>query len=63
MPGELDTDIVHVRVRDGKLDLSAQPFLQKLFQTEENGPRRAFQEFLKTAGLSSHLHVAARKLP
>lgn len=62
-PGELDTDIVHARVRDGKLDLSAQPFLQKLFQTEENAPRRAFQEFLKTAGLSSHLHVAARKLP
>ena len=60
-PGQLDADIARKHVLERVVDLDNQPFLQEVLieRWEELG--QAFQSFLATNQLSSHMWVVARK--
>jgi hypothetical protein len=60
-PGELDTELVRTQVLDGRLDISAQPFLKTLLLDRWEDLGRPFQAFLKANRLSSHMWVVARR--
>jgi 2-polyprenyl-3-methyl-5-hydroxy-6-metoxy-1,4-benzoquinol methylase len=60
-PGELDAELVRTQVLDGRLDITAQPFLKTLLVDRWEDLGRPFQAFLKTNRLSSHMWVVARR--
>jgi len=60
-PGRLDADIVRKRALRGMVDLSDQPFLERILVDEWDRLGRAFQDFLADNLLSSHLWVVGRK--
>lgn len=60
-PGKLDVDIVRKRVLDEKLDISGNFLLSELFARDDADQLAAFQEFLSSNLLSSHMWVIAEK--
>jgi 2-polyprenyl-3-methyl-5-hydroxy-6-metoxy-1,4-benzoquinol methylase/ribosomal protein S27E len=60
-PGELDAELVRRRVLAGEVDLSAQPFLNRVLVDDWERLGRPFQRFLSENGLSSHMWLIARK--
>lgn len=60
-PGELDAELVRNKVLEGSISLDGQPFLQKVLIDEwkQRGP--AFQEYLKSQLLSSHMWLVASR--
>lgn len=60
-PGRLDVEIVHQSYLANELDISNQPFLQKLFNEESEDLRNNFQKFLIENNLSGNMRVIARK--
>jgi 2-polyprenyl-3-methyl-5-hydroxy-6-metoxy-1,4-benzoquinol methylase len=60
-PGELDAEIVHRKVTDGRLDLSGQSFLKTVLIERWGELGTRFQEFLKASSLSSHLWLVAQR--
>jgi 2-polyprenyl-3-methyl-5-hydroxy-6-metoxy-1,4-benzoquinol methylase len=61
-PGKLDADLVRNKVLSGDFDLSGQPFLKKVLMDEYERHGSAFQDFLRSEGLSSNMLIAARKI-
>ena len=61
-PGVLDADLVRNKVLSGELDISDQPFLQKILVNEWDSLGAIFQDFLITHGLSSNMWIVARKI-
>ena len=60
-PGELDAELVRTQVLDGRLDISAQPFLKAVLIDRWDELRRPFQAFLQENRLSSHMWTVARR--
>jgi SAM-dependent methyltransferase len=60
-PGRLDAEFVREAAREGRLDLSAQPFLRRILLDEWDRLGAPFQRFLSEYGLSSHMWMAARR--
>jgi len=60
-PGKLDADIVRNRALSGEIDLSSQPFLQRILLDQWDKYGAKFQDFLAENNLSSHLWLAAGK--
>lgn len=60
-PGKLDVDIVRKSVQDGKISLTASLFLSELFNPGHSSRLNAFQSFLSSNLLSSHMWVIAEK--
>lgn len=61
-PGELDAEIVRSKLLEGTLDLSDQPFLNRILLDCWDELGHGFQEYLKNSGQSSHLWMVARRL-
>jgi 2-polyprenyl-3-methyl-5-hydroxy-6-metoxy-1,4-benzoquinol methylase len=61
-PGRLDVDIVRNALAVDA-SLAVAPFLRDIVQSDDEGLRQAFQDFLAAHRLSSHLRVVARPLP
>lgn len=61
-PGKLDAELVRKKLASGELDEARNPFLKYILldQWETIGP--AFQSFLASNRLSSHLWVVAKKI-
>jgi SAM-dependent methyltransferase len=62
-PGRLDAEFVHEAVQRGDFDVSHDPFLQRVLVEEWDRLGWPFQQFLAENGLSSHMWLAARRLP
>lgn len=62
-PGRLDAELVRTAVLEGRYDLTGQPFLQRVLIDEYDTLGWPFQQLLAENGLSSHLWLAARRLP
>lgn len=62
-PGALDAELVRNAVREGRLSLSGQPFLERVLLDDWDIAGEAFQDFIKKAGLSSHMWAIGRKSP
>lgn len=60
-PGRLDAELVRDAVLAGNLDLSGNPFLQRVLIAEWERLGAVFQAFLVANGLSGHLRILARK--
>ena len=60
-PGRLDAEIVRKRTLAGLYDLSIQPFLEHVLLREWERLGTAFQAFLASNSLSSHMWIAGRK--
>lgn len=60
-PGRLDAEIVRKAALTGRLDLSHQPFLQRVLVDDWEALGKGFQEYLVRAGLSSHMQLVARR--
>ncbi len=60
-PGKLDAELVRKQALAGRLDLSAQPFLRHVLVEDWDELGAAFQEFLATNCLSSHMWLVARR--
>jgi len=60
-PGRLDAEFVREAALDGRLDLSAQPFLERVLIEEWDRLGGPFQAFLAEHGLSSHMWIVARR--
>ena len=60
-PGMLDADLVRSAALRGDIDLSDRPFLEEVLLQRWEELGGAFQAFLRTHGLSSHLWIVARK--
>jgi hypothetical protein len=60
-PGRLDAEFVHDAALRGGIDLSTQPFLQRVLLEEWDRLGGPFQQFLAAHGLSSHMWTAARR--
>jgi SAM-dependent methyltransferase len=60
-PGRLDAEFVHEAVGRGELDLSHDPFLQRVLVDEWDRLGWPFQQFLAEHGLSSHMWLAGRR--
>lgn len=60
-PGKLDAELVRKRVLEGQLNLSEQPFLQRVLIEDWDRLGGAFQAFLAAHGLSGHQWIVARK--
>lgn len=60
-PGKLDVDIVGKAIAEGRLDISNDSFLRKLFTLGGEKRLGEFQRFLAENLLSSHLWIVARK--
>lgn len=59
-PGRLDVDIVRNALAQDA-SLAVDPFLREIVQSNDEGLRQAFQDFLAAHRLSSHLRVVARR--
>jgi len=60
-PGRLDAEFVHDAIVSGKVDISHDPFLQRVLVDEWDRLGWPFQQFLADNGLSSHMWLAAQK--
>ena len=60
-PGRLDAEFVHDAAVRGEIDLSANPFLQRVLVDEWDRLGWPFQQFLAANTLSSHMWIAARR--
>ena len=60
-PGKLDAELVRKHALTGALDLSRQPFLQKVLVDEWDALGGTFQQFLIENQLSSNMWIVARK--
>lgn len=60
-PGELDAELVRKSVLAGEHSLAAEPFLRKILIDEWDEHGSAFQRYLASAGLSSHLWMMGRR--
>jgi len=60
-PGKLDAELVRKKVLANDMNLSTQPFLQRLLIDEWERVGGAFQQFLAENQLSSHMWLVARK--
>lgn len=60
-PGNLDAELVRKAALQGRCDLTAHPWLQRVLVTEWERLGQPFQTFLRENGLSSHMVVAAVK--
>lgn len=60
-PGRLDAELVRDAALEGKVDLSADPFLQRVLLDEWQRLGAPFQKFLASNGLSGHLRILSRK--
>ncbi len=60
-PGKLDAELVRKKVLGGELDLSSQPFLEQVLLERWEEAGASFQDFLRTARLSSNMWLVARK--
>lgn len=59
-PGLLDADLVRKASLRGDIDISSQPFLQRVLLDDWETLGQRFQDFLATSGLSSHMWSVAR---
>jgi 2-polyprenyl-3-methyl-5-hydroxy-6-metoxy-1,4-benzoquinol methylase len=60
-PGRLDAELVRKKAIEGVYDLSGQPFLRQVLLEEWERLGDAFQQFLASNGLSSHMWLVARR--
>lgn len=60
-PGQLDAELVRKKVLVGAMDLTGQEFLQRVLIDRWDDVGAAFQQFLATNKLSSHMWLVARK--
>ncbi len=60
-PGRLDAEIVRKRTLAGLHDLTGEPFLEQVLLREWDRVGHAFQDFLATNLLSSHMWIAGRR--
>lgn len=60
-PGRLDAELVRKAALAGEVDLSSQPFLQRVLLDEWEQLGGGFQDYLVEAGLSSNQWVVARR--
>ena len=60
-PGRLDAELVREAAIEGKIDLSADPFLKRVLLDEWERLGGPFQKFLAGNGLSGHLRILSRK--
>lgn len=60
-PGRLDAEIVRKRALAGQIDLSSQPFLERVLIDGWDSLGEPFQDFLIENGLSSNMWLAARR--
>ena len=60
-PGRLDADIVRKRAADGRWGEGRSPFLRRVLVEEWDMLGEAFQDFLASHNLSSHMWLVARK--
>ena len=60
-PGRLDAELVRDAALSGKLDLSGNPFLQRVLIDEWEQLGGPFQSFLAANGMSGHLRILAKK--
>ncbi|MGE0395429.1 MAG: class I SAM-dependent methyltransferase [Kofleriaceae bacterium] len=60
-PGKLDAELVRKKVLAGEFSLAGQPFLQQILIERWDDAGDAFQSFLASNGLSSHMWLAARR--
>ncbi|WP_008313726.1 class I SAM-dependent methyltransferase [Leptolyngbya sp. PCC 6406] len=60
-PGRLDAEFVREAALKGDIDLSGDPFLQRVLIEDWDSLGWPFQQFLATHNLSSHLWIAARR--
>jgi 2-polyprenyl-3-methyl-5-hydroxy-6-metoxy-1,4-benzoquinol methylase len=61
-PGRLDAEFVRTAALKGEIDLSENPFLQRVLLDEWDRLGWPFQQFLAENGLSSHMWLAARRV-
>ena len=57
----LDAELVREAALEGKVDLSADPFLKRVLLDEWDRLGAPFQKFLADNGLSGHLRILARR--
>jgi len=60
-PGELDAELVRKKIIAGEMELTGQPFLQRVLIDEWDRLGPAFQKFVADSGLSSHMWIVARQ--
>lgn len=60
-PGRLDADLVRKRAADGRWDAGRSPFLRRVLVEEWDRLGEAFQDFLASHNLSSHMWLVACK--
>lgn len=60
-PGELDAELVRNKVLDGSISLDGQPFLRKVLIEDWEQHGEAFQAYLKSQLLSSHMWLVASR--
>jgi 2-polyprenyl-3-methyl-5-hydroxy-6-metoxy-1,4-benzoquinol methylase len=60
-PGRLDAELVRKRAVAGEVDLSGQPFLERVLLDDWERVGEAFQDFLTANGLSSNMWLVARR--
>ncbi|CAN5857787.1 class I SAM-dependent methyltransferase [soil metagenome] len=60
-PGKLDAELVRKKVLLGEFSLDGQPFLAQVLIERWDEVGAAFQSFLATNGLSSHMWLVARR--
>jgi len=61
-PGMLDAELVRKKIISGDLDISNNPFLNRVLIESWETTGKAFQRFLADNKLSSHLWIVARKV-
>jgi 2-polyprenyl-3-methyl-5-hydroxy-6-metoxy-1,4-benzoquinol methylase len=60
-PGRLDAEFVRAAALAGQIDLSADAFLRRVLLEEWDSLGAAFQQFLASQRLSSHMRIIARR--
>jgi SAM-dependent methyltransferase len=60
-PGKLDAELVRNEALNGQIDLSKQPFLQRILIDDWEDCGESFQEYLVQNRLSSHMWVVGQK--
>ncbi len=60
-PGKLDADLVRKAALAGRIDLTDQPFLQRVLIEEWDELGGSFQEFLAASKLSGHMWAVAQR--
>ncbi len=60
-PGQLDAELVHKAIDEGRFALSDDSFLRRVLVDEWDRLGGPFQKFLAENGLSSHMYLVARR--